>query len=257
MAPKILVVLTSHDQLGTSGKPTGWYLVSPPPLINNPFTHPPVPAESDINTLNQSELAHPYELFVKAGAELTFASPKGGAAPLDPSSVEMAKEDPTSQAFLKEHKDLWENTRPLSEFTNAAGEYDALFFPGGHGPLYDLAVDTTSQGIIADFASKGKIVAAVCHGPGALVNVKLPDGTHLLKGKEVTGFSNEEEDQVQLSKFMPFPLETKLGEVSGGKYVKAPEAWGVKVVVSGNVITGQNPQSAHKIGEEIVKALKA
>jgi putative intracellular protease/amidase len=129
--------------------------------------------------------------------------------------------------------------------------------PGGHGPMFDLATDATSQKIIADFASKGKVVAAVCHGPAVFVNVKLPDGTPLLKDREVTGFSNAEEDQVQLSAFMPFMLETELNKVSGGKYVKAAEPWGEKVVVAGNVITGQNPASAHAIGEAVVKALKA
>lgn len=226
MAPKVLIVLTSHDQLGTSGKPTGWYL---------------------------PELAHPYDVFVKSGVEMTFASPKGGHAPLDPASVEMFKEDASSTAFLNNHKNLWESTRPLSEFaSNAADTFDALFYPGGHGPMFDLANDTTSHKLIADFAAKGKVVAAVCHGPAAFVNVK-----GLLEGKEVTGFSNVEEDQVQLSSLMPFMLEDKLKEASGGKYVKAAEPWGEKVVVSGNIITGQNPSSAHKIGEEIVKAIKA
>lgn len=123
--------------------------------------------------------------------------------------------------------------------------------------MYDLAIDTASQALIADFAAAGKVVAAVCHGPAAFINVKLADGTPLLKGREVTGFSNLEEDQVQLSQFMPFMLEDKLVEASGGKYVKAAEPWAEKVVVDGNIITGQNPGSAHKIGEEIVKALKA
>lgn len=178
-------------------------------------------------------------------------------APLDPASVEMFKADASSTNFLNNHKNLWETTKPLAEFASAADTYDALFVPGGHGPMFDLATDATSQKIIADFASKGKVVAAVCHGPAALVNVTLADGTHLLQGKEVTGFSNTEEDQVQLSEFMPFMLETKLSEVSGGKYVKAAEPWGEKVVVAGNVITGQNPSSAHAIGEAIIKAIKA
>lgn len=139
----------------------------------------------------------------------------------------------------------------------AADAYDALFYPGGHGPMFDLAGDATSLKLAADFASRGKVVAAVCHGPAALVNVTLADGTPLLAGREVTGFSNVEEDQVQLSALMPFMLEDKLAEVSGGKYIKAAEPWGEKVVVAGNVITGQNPSSAHKIGEEIIKAIKA
>lgn len=169
----------------------------------------------------------------------------------------MFKSDASSTNFLANHKSLWETTKPLSDFADAADTYDAIFVPGGHGPMFDLATDATSQKIIAAFAEKGKVVASVCHGPAAFVNVKLSDGTHLLKGKEVTGFSNTEEDQMDYSKFMPFMLETKLNEESGGKYVKAAEPWGEKVVVAGNVITGQNPASAHKVGEEIVKALKA
>lgn len=196
-------------------------------------------------------------MFVKAGAEMTFVSPKGGVSPLDPASVEMFGSDPSAANFLKNHKDIWENTKPLSEFTNAADTFDAVFVPGGHGPMYDLFNDKTSQKIIGDFASKGKPVAAVCHGPAALINATLADGTPILKGKEVTGFSNVEEDQVQLTPYMPFMMETELGKVSGGKYVKASEPWGEKVVVSGNVITGQNPASAHKIAEELIKALKA
>lgn len=165
----------------------------------------------------------------------------------------MFKSDASSTAFLNNHKSLWETTKPLAGLS--AADYDAVFVPGGHGPMFDLATDATSRALIADFAAQNKVVAAVCHGPAAFVNVTLADGSHLLAGKEVTGFSNAEEDQVQLSEFMPFMLETKLAEASGGKFVKAAEPWGEKVVVSGNVITGQNPASAHKIGEEIVKAL--
>ncbi|CAN8102343.1 unnamed protein product [Discula destructiva] len=231
MAPKILIVLTSHDQLGDSGKPTGWYL---------------------------PELAHPYDVFVAAGAQMTFASPKGGVAPLDPASVEMFKGDASSQAFLKEHKDIWETTRPLAEFppATASDEYDAIFYPGGHGPMYDLAVDAASQKLIAAFAEKGKPVAAVCHGQAAFVNVKLSNGKHLLEGKKVTGFSNVEEEQVQLTKVVPFSLEDQLA-AAGAQYFKAAEPWGEKTVVDGNVLTGQNPSSAHKIAEDILKALGA
>ena len=169
----------------------------------------------------------------------------------------MFKEDPSSQNFLANQTALWENTDKLSAYVGRADEFDALFVPGGHGPMFDLATDETSRKVIAEFASKGKVVAAVCHGPAAFVNVTLPDGSHLLQGKEVTGFSNAEEDTMKLSEYMPFLLETKLNEVSGGKFVKAGEQWGEKVVVAGKVITGQNPASAHKVGEEVVKALGA
>ncbi|KAK3687709.1 DJ-1/PfpI family protein [Podospora appendiculata] len=229
MARKILIVLTSHKELGNSGKPTGWYL---------------------------PELAHPYDIFKAADYEMTFASPLGGVAPLDPGSVEAFAQDASSVSFVQNHAALWENTAKLSSFLGKADEFDALFYPGGHGPMFDLAVDADSQQLIAEFVAKGKVVSAVCHGPAVFVNVALPGtGEPLLKGKEVTGFSNVEEDQAQKTEYMPFLLEDRLNEVSGGKYVKAAEPWGVKVVVDGKLITGQNPASAHGVGEAIVKAV--
>lgn len=224
--PKVLVVLTSHRELGKTGKPTGWYL---------------------------PEFAHPYDVLKEAGVEMTVASPAGGEAPLDPGSVQMFKEDASSVAFLKQEH-LWKNTEKLDKFVGKADEFDAIFYPGGHGPMFDLATDATSQKLIAEFYSKDKVVAAVCHGPAAFVNVTLPNGEHLLKGKEVTGFTNTEEDQVQLSQEMPFMLEDKLRDVSG-KFVKADQPWGEKVVADGRLITGQNPASAKGVGELILKAL--
>jgi len=228
MAPKILFVLTSHDQMGDTGKPTGWYL---------------------------PEFAHPYDVLEKAGADITIASPKGGEAPLDPSSVEAFKSDEASQTFLKTKESLWKNTHKLSDFAGKAKEFDALFYVGGHGPMFDLANDATSHKIINEFWEAGKVVSAVCHGPAALVNVKLADGSYLIKGKEVTGFSNVEEDQAGLSSAMPFLLETGLGQ-NGGKFEKADQPWGAKVVVAGNLITGQNPASATGVGEAIKTAIK-
>ncbi|KAK3329149.1 class I glutamine amidotransferase-like protein [Apodospora peruviana] len=228
MAPKVLVILTSHGQLGNTGHPTGWFL---------------------------PELAHPYDEFVSAGFEIVFSSPQGGLAPLDPKSIEMFKSDESSVNFLNNHKSLWEQTDKLSNYLGKADEFAAVFVPGGHGPMFDLAIDKTSQKVIAEFAEKGKVVSAVCHGPAALVGVELSGGEHLLKGKQVTGFSNAEEDQMKLSEAMPFMLETRLNEVSEGKFVKADEPWGVKVVVDGKVITGQNPASAKGVGEAIVKAV--
>lgn len=231
MAPKVLIILTSVSKMGSgdSEQPTGWFL---------------------------PELSHPYDELTAAGIETTFASPAGGEAPLDPGSVEMFKEDPSSINFKKNNHSLYENTVTLASIADtAASDFDAVFYPGGHGPMFDLATDATSRRIAAAFAEKGKPVAAVCHGPAALVNVTLSSGEHLLKGKRVTGFSNSEEDSVQKSKLMPFMLETKLGEVSGGKYEKAKEDWGAHVIVDGLVITGQNPNSAKGVGEALVKAL--
>ena len=204
----------------------------------------------------QPEFAHPYDEFKKAGFDVIVASPAGGNAPLDPASIEMFKEDASSVRFLNQDKALWEKTDKLDGYVGRADEFDAVFVPGGHGPMFDLAVDEVSRKVIAEFASKGKIVSAVCHGPGAFVNVTLPNGEHLLKGKQVTGFSNTEEDTMGLSKAVPFLLEDKLNEVTGGKFVKADEPWGVKVVVDGNILTGQNPASAKGLGEAIVKAVQ-
>ncbi|EMC95448.1 hypothetical protein BAUCODRAFT_73057 [Baudoinia panamericana UAMH 10762] len=229
MSPKILVVLSSHDKLGDTGKQTGWYL---------------------------PEFAHPYYK-LEGKADMTIISPKGGAAPLDPSSVEMFKEDAEASKFLKEKEALWTNTDKLSNYLGKADQYDGIFYVGGHGPMFDLATDSDSQQLIKEFYEAGKVTSAVCHGPAAFVNVKLSDGSYLVKDQEITAFTNTEEDQVGLSSAMPFMLETKLQE-NGAKIVKADQPWGVKVVQSGKggkLITGQNPASAAGIGEAILAAL--
>ncbi|KAF4120646.1 DJ-1/PfpI family [Geosmithia morbida] len=221
MAPKILVVLTSVDKMVGSGLPTGWYL---------------------------PELAHPYEV-LEPKAELVFASPKGGVAPIDQGSVEMFKADPVSTEFYANKKSVWENTKPLKDFADRVSEFDAVFYPGGHGPMFDLATDAVSIKLIEDFVKAGKPVAAVCHGPAVFVNVP-----GLLQGKDVTGFSNAEEEAVQLTSSMPFLLEDAIKK-AGATYVKAAEPWAEKVVTSGLVITGQNPASAKATGEALAKAL--
>ncbi|KAH8796109.1 putative chaperone protein HSP31 [Hyaloscypha sp. PMI_1271] len=225
MAPKVLFVLTSHDKMGDTGKPTGWYL---------------------------PEFAHPYEVLADH-VQIVVASPNGGAAPLDPSSVEAFKSDASATKFLNTKEALWKNTHKLSEFIGHANDYEAIFFVGGHGPMFDLAKDETSHKLINEFWAHNKIVSAVCHGPAALAYVKLPSGQYLLSGQSVTGFSNAEEDQAGLSAAMPFMLEDQLNTASGGKFVKAAEAWGPKVVVSGGsrIITGQNPSSARPLGQAI------
>ncbi|PMD62063.1 putative chaperone protein HSP31 [Hyaloscypha bicolor E] len=225
MAPKVLFVLTSHDKMGDTGKPTGWYL---------------------------PEFAHPYEVLADH-VQVVVASPNGGAAPLDPSSVEAFKGDASATKFLNTKEALWKNTHKLSEFIGHANDYEAIFFVGGHGPMFDLAKDETSHKLINEFWAHNKIVSAVCHGPAALAYVKLPSGQYLLSGQSVTGFSNAEEDQVGLSAAMPFMLEDQLNTASGGKFVKAAEAWGAKVVVSGGgrIITGQNPSSSGPLGQAI------
>lgn len=224
--PSILFVLTSHNQLGDTGKPTGWYL---------------------------PELAHPYHVLHNK-ANITVASPKGGEAPLDPASVEAAKDD-VSVNFLKNDEKVWKTTQKLSDFAGKANDFDAIFYVGGHGPMFDLANDPTSQQIIKEFWEAGKIVSAVCHAPAVFYNVKLSDGSLLVAGKEVTAFTNAEEEQVGLTKAVPFLPEDALQKASGGKFVKADQPWGEKVVVSGKLITGQNPASATGVGEAIAKAL--
>ncbi len=184
-----------------------------------------------------------------------MASPAGGTAPLDPRSVEAFKGDASCVSFLQNHTAVWETTTELSSLAGQAADFDAVFFPGGHGPMFDLATDATSQALVADLAGRDRPVAAVCHGSAALVNVVLANGEPLLKGKTVTGFSNSEENAAGMSRYMPFMLETKLDEVTGGRYVKADKDWAEKVVVDGNVITGQNPASARGVGEAIVKAI--
>lgn len=213
MAPKVLV-LTSADKIVKLDKPTGWYL---------------------------PELAHPHEVL----------APKGGAAPLDPTSVEMFKADPASANFLDKHKHLWEQTKPLKDFVDRASEFDAIFYPGDHGPMYDLVHDKDSIKLIEEFNAAGKSVASVCHGPIALVHAKA-NGQPLLKGRRVTSFTNEEEI-VKLRDAMPFLLEDKVKRV-GAHFVAAPQPWGEQVVVDGN-ITGQNPASAKGVGEALAKAL--
>ena len=188
----------------------------------------------------------------------------------------MFKEDKESQEFLKEEH-VWTNTKKLSDFVGKASEFDAIVIPGGHGrkhssehplakllcvdssvAMFDLATDITSQQIIREFYESGKVVSAVCHGPAAFVNVKLSDGSYLINGEPVTAFTNAEEDSVDLSKYMPFMLETDLIK-NGAKFEKA-DPWQEKVVVAGKggrLITGQNPASAAGIGKAVLKAIGA
>ncbi|SPJ71731.1 related to NonF protein, involved in nonactin biosynthesis [Fusarium torulosum] len=226
--PRILVVLTSADKVPRTGKQIGWYL---------------------------PELAHPYEV-LKSRAELVYATPLGGESPLDPASVETFKDDPVCKDFLENHESVWKNTIKLSDVADRASEFDAVFYPGGHGPMVDLVNDQHSMDLIRDFHTQGKIISAVCHGPAAFVNATTASGGPLLKGKQVTGFDDEGEEMFNFTQDMDFSLEKRLDEVSGGNYVKAVEGpLAEKVVVDGNIITGQNPASSKGVAEEIAKAL--
>lgn len=224
---KILMVLTSHDQLGKTGKPTGFWL---------------------------EEFAAPYYVFKDAGATITLASPKGGQPPLDPKSdapdaqtpaTVRFKADPASQAALA-------NTRKLA--TLHADDYDAIFYPGGHGPLWDLAEDADSIALIERLYAQGKPVAAVCHAPGVLRHARSENDAPLVQGKAVTGFSNTEEAAVGLTKIVPFLVEDELRN-QGGHYSKAAD-WQSYTVHSGNLITGQNPASSEAVAKEVLTQLR-
>ena len=226
-AQKILMVLTSHDQLGDTGKKTGFWL---------------------------EEFAAPYYVFKDAGADVTLASPEGGQPPLDPKSdapdaqtdaTRRFKDDPAAQAVLA-------NTQPLSSVSGDG--FDAVFYPGGHGPLWDLAGDAASIALIESMAAAGKTVSAVCHAPGVLRGVHAEDGSLLVKGRKVTGFANTEEEAAQLTKVVPFLVEDMLVH-SGGDYSKGPD-WQPHVVIDGKLITGQNPASSEAVAHAVLKQLQ-
>ncbi|WP_168406549.1 type 1 glutamine amidotransferase domain-containing protein [Acinetobacter indicus] len=224
---KILIVLTSHDRLGDTGKQTGFWL---------------------------EELAAPYYAFVDAGAEVTLASPKGGQPPLDPKSNEPDAQTKATERFKADTAAMQDlaQTRKLSEMSIA--DFDAVFYPGGHGPLWDLAEDPDSISLIEQTLQANKPVALVCHAPGVLRHVKAQDGQPLVKGKTVTGFSNTEEDAVGLTNVVPFLVEDMLKE-HGGQYSKA-EDWQVHVQQDGLLITGQNPASSEATAEALLKFSK-
>jgi putative intracellular protease/amidase len=224
----ILIVLTSHDTLGNTGRKTGFWL---------------------------EEFAAPYYAFLDSGATLTLASPKGGQPPLDPKSddpdaqtddTRRFRQDPAAQQRLAA-------TRRLAEVQ--AADYDAVFYPGGHGPLWDLAEDPKSVSLIETMLAAGKPVAAVCHAPGVLRHAKTADGKPLVQGRQVTGFSNAEEAAVQLTDVVPFLVEDQLAAL-GGLYTKGPD-WQPYVVSDGLLITGQNPASSVGVAQALLDRLKA
>ena len=224
----ILMVLTSHDQLGNTGKKTGFWL---------------------------EEFAAPYYVFKDAGARITLASPKGGQPPLDPKSDEpdsqtdatrRLKGDPDAQKALA-------NTVKLASVS--ADDFDSVFYPGGHGPLWDLAEDKDSIKLVETMHKAGKLVTAVCHAPAIFRHTKAADGSPLVKGKKVTGFTNTEEAAVQLTDVVPFLVEDMLTK-NGGIYSKGAD-WAPYVLADGNLITGQNPASSGPAAEQALAYLKA
>ena len=224
---KILIVLTSHSDLGNTGHKTGFWI---------------------------EEFAAPYYAMQKAGATITIASPKGGQPPIDPKSDEPASQTPATIRFKadKELQNLVAHTRKLENIST--DEFDCVFYPGGHGPLWDLTNDKDSIKLLETFWKHKKPIAAVCHAPAVLLNVVDEKGEPLVKGKKVTGFTNTEEEAVQLTKIVPFLLEDELKN-KGGIYSKK-EDWATYVVKDGLLITGQNPASSEAAAEELIKLLK-
>ncbi|KAH8678263.1 putative chaperone protein HSP31 [Xylariales sp. PMI_506] len=203
------------------------------------------------------EFADPYYI-LSPKHELVFASPLGGATVPDPTSIQLSVEqykEPNSIDFLQAKKDVYQNTQKLSSFRGRADEFAAVYVVGGHGPMFDLASDGDSRALIAEFWDKGKIVAADCAGVGALADVKISSGEHLVKGRRVTGFSRAEVDALGFGDVVPFILEDKLDAESEGGYSKAEQVWEAHVVADGRLITGQNPASAAGVAEAIRAAL--
>ena len=224
---KILIVLTSHSQLGETDEKTGFWI---------------------------DEFATPYYVLVDAGATITIASPAGGQPPVDPKSEAEDAQSLATQRFYTDFDaiDKVANSHRLSDVK--ASDFDAVFYPGGHGPLWDLATDKTSIQLIEDFYNTQKPIAFVCHAPAALVNVKAENGQPLVKGKNVTGFSDTEEEAVGLTKVVPFLLEQELKKL-GAHYTKGKN-WGSFAQQDGLLITGQNPGSSEAVAELLLKTLQ-
>lgn len=222
----ILMVLTSHDQLGNTGHKTGFWL---------------------------EEFAAPYYALKEAGAKLTLVSPLGGQPPLDPKSDAPESQTPATIRFKAdpEAQAALAHTGKLAEVS--AADFDAVFYPGGHGPLWDLAEDRASIALIEAMLAAGKPVAAVCHAPGVLRHVKAADGSPLVRGKQVTGFTNTEEEAVGLTQVVPFLVEDMLKE-NGGIYSKLGD-WQAYAVTDGLLVTGQNPASSEAAAAALLKLL--
>jgi putative intracellular protease/amidase len=224
---KVLFVLTSHSELGDTGNKTGFWI---------------------------EEFAAPYYALTDKGVSVTLASPKGGEPPIDPKSAEAAFSTPATERFNGDSalKAKLAATEELAKVK--AADFDAVFYPGGHGPLWDLATNADSLRLIAEFIGAGKVVAAVCHAPVVLINAVNADGTPLVKGKRVTGFSNTEEDAVQLTKIVPILVENGLKE-KGGLYEKGASDWAPFAVEDGLLITGQNPASSEPVAHKLLARL--
>ncbi|MDX1801788.1 MAG: type 1 glutamine amidotransferase domain-containing protein [Marinobacter sp.] len=223
---KILMVLTSHDQMGDTGHKTGFWL---------------------------EEFTSPYYVFRDAGADITLASPKGGQPPVDPNSeAEGALTESTKRFSEDAHgKEALASTKKLADVD--MNDFDAIFYPGGHGPLWDLAEDKTSIALIKKAWESDKVVGAVCHAPAVFRHVEIKPGQNIVGGRKVTGFTNSEEEAVQLTKIVPFLVEDMLKE-NAGDYSRGDD-WAPHIVVDGKLITGQNPASSEGAAKAVVQAL--
>ena len=220
---KILMVLTSHEKLGDTGKKTGFWL---------------------------EEFAAPYYIFKDAGADITLASPAGGQPPLDPKSDEPDAQTDATRRFQSDPAAQQALAQTIQLFAVSGSNFDAVFYPGGHGPLWDLAENDDSIRLIQSMYAAGKVIAAVCHAPGVLRHVKAADGALLVKDKKVTGFTNSEEQAAGLTDVVPFLVEDMLRK-NGGHYSKAAD-WQPYVVVDGLLVTGQNPASSAQAAEAVI-----
>jgi putative intracellular protease/amidase len=225
---KVLIVLTSHDRLGNTGRKTGFWL---------------------------EELAAPYYTFKDAGVDVVLASPKGGQPPLDPKSNEPSFQTDLTRRFEADAAANAQLAATVRLDSVSQADFDTVFYPGGHGPLWDLAEDTHSIALIESFIEAGKPVALVCHAPGVLRHVKASNGRPLVEGKQVAGFTNSEEEAVGLTKVVPFLVEDEL-KAKGGIYSKGPD-WASYVVTDGLLITGQNPASSSEAATVLMKRFAA
>jgi len=228
---RMLMVFTSNDKLGDTGKKTGWQL---------------------------PEAAHPYAAFKDAGFVITMASIKGGVAPVDTNFWADEILDAVNKTFWVEPGDGKKSTETTVKLSDCkTADFDAIFFVGGLGTMWDFPDDPDVHRLVKEFYESGKIVSAVCHGPSALINVKLSNGEFLIKGQEISVFTNDEEAYMKYTKVVPFLCEDRIKE-NGGTHVKAADVFGVHVAISGNggrIITGQNPPSAKATGDAIVAAM--
>lgn len=223
---KILIVLTSHDRLGGTGKKTGFWL---------------------------EEFAAPYYVFKDAGAELTLASPKGDQPPLDPNSAAESALTDATKRFNDDQAAQDELAHTAVLATVSPDGFDAIFFPGGHGPLWDLAEDADSIRLIETFASSDRPIGAVCHAPAVFKHTTGAGGDPLVSGKNVTGFTNSEEEGVGLTDVVPFLVEDML-KANGGNYQRGPD-WSSFVVTDGKLVTGQNPASSEEAARKLLELL--